>query len=93
MKVLHVSSNIPENKMLRAKVSLSLIWCFGTMKRMIVIDETGLSFNIQPRYGFSLRGQTSYAQSKFISQNYSIIMAMDNFGIIGFMIFKSQKIK
>ena len=90
MIVLHASSNTPENRILRAKVSLSLIWCFGTRTRMIFVDETGLSFNIQPRYGFSLQGQTPYAQSKSISQNYSIIMAMDNFGILGFMIFKES---
>ena len=77
-------------KILRAKVSLSIIWCFGTMTRMIFVDETGLSFNIQPRYGFSLQDQTPYAQSKSISPNYIIIMAMDNFGIHGFMILKES---
>jgi len=87
IKVLNVNSNSYENKERRKAVSFYLLECIAMYRKIIFIDETGICFNIHPKYGFSLRGTSPYFESAPESVNYSIVMSMDRYGIVSYMVF------
>ena len=68
------------------KIAIILKICFGTRKRPIFVNESGLCFNIHPRYGLSLRG-TSHIESNTESKNYSVLMTIDNYRVLSYLIF------
>ena len=71
------NSNSVGNKNYRKEVALRLLWCYCIRVKIIFLDETGISFNISPRYGYSIKGQDAIMVSDPESDNYSLLMAMN----------------
>ena len=87
---INVERNSDKLKINRKFISSCLLNCLVSRSRIIFLDETGLKFNISPRYGFAIKGEKPYIKSDPESENFSVLMAFDRFGVISFMIFKES---
>ena len=76
-----------DTKIQRKMVAKYLLKDLKQKKEIIFVDEFGSHYHSRPNYGYAISGAKPYIQDLPKSKNYSVIMVMDQLGIIGFTVF------
>lgn len=80
--------NESRTKNLRKAAAIDILKAHLSSLSPVYIDETSFNLMIRPLYSWGFRGKIIFGIRPAKSTNYSLLAAMDNNGIIGWMLFR-----